>query len=139
MLVKTVVLFTSIAIVALFALVFLSRAGELFRLSVRDGRVLVVSGRVPTSFLDDVRDILDSPLAGGKRVHRATIVGHKSGRGGRLALSGDLADATAQRLRNTFSLYPSVRLVNAPAIARPTLGQRLGIAWLAWLLEEAPK
>ncbi len=38
-------------------------------------------------------------------------------------------------MRNAFMLYPSAQLRSAPAIARPTLGQVVGIAWLAWMLE----
>jgi hypothetical protein len=38
-------------------------------------------------------------------------------------------------MRNIFALYPLSQLRHAPAIARPTLGQLAGVAWLAWLLD----
>ncbi len=40
-----------------------------------------------------------------------------------------------QRLRNAFALFPTSKLRAAASVARPTLGQVLGIAWLAWLLD----
>jgi hypothetical protein len=38
-------------------------------------------------------------------------------------------------MRNVFALYPASQLRQAPAIAQPTLGQLMGVAWLAWLLD----
>ncbi|MEZ4406905.1 MAG: hypothetical protein R3A52_10560 [Polyangiales bacterium] len=35
-------------------------------------------------------------------------------------------------MRNVFALEPLRRLLTAPGIKRPTLGQRLGWPWLAW-------
>lgn len=55
--------------------------------------------------------------------------------GGQLYASGDIDDFMEQRLRNIFRMYPVSQLRAAPKIGRPTLGQVLGIAWLAWLFE----
>jgi hypothetical protein len=107
-----------------------ARDRELFCLSVRDGRVLIVRGRIPAGLLSDIRDVIKRPT-----VARATIRGVKQEEGARLAVSGTIDEGRAQRLRNIFHLYPISQLRAAPAIARPTLGQMLGIAWLAWLLE----
>jgi len=50
-------------------------------------------------------------------------------------VSGDIDEGRAQRLKNCFRLYPISMLRSAPIVGRPTLGQVLGIAWLAWLLD----
>ena len=105
------------------------RINELFLLSVRNGRVIVVRGRVPPGFLRDVRMIM-------RGVPRATIRGVKSEGHARITGSG-LDERVLQRLRNAFGTYPASRLRGAPPITRPTLGQVLGIAWLAWLLDSS--
>lgn len=112
----------------------IARQRELFCLSVRGGRVLVVRGRIPPGLLRDVRDVISA--AG---VPRATIRGVRTENGARLVASGAVSDHVAQRLRNVFGLHPVSRLVAAPPIARPTLGQVLGIAWLAWLLDRSSR
>jgi len=61
----------------------------------------------------------------------------KTEHGGRLVVSGAIDERTEQRLRNLFALYPASQLRKAPAIAKPTFGQLLGIAWLAWLLDRS--
>ena len=114
----------------LVAYVWSSRARELFCLSVRDGHVLVVRGRIPGGLLSDFRDVVSRPA-----VKRATIRAEKQEHGARLSVSGSIDEGREQRLRNIFRLYPLSNLRAAPAIAEPTLGQVLGIAWLAWLLD----
>jgi hypothetical protein len=109
---------------------FLERQNELFRLSVRHGRVLLVRGRIPPGLLGDIKDAVARPP-----VLRGTIRAVKEDGGARLTASGGIDEGLAQRLRNIFRLYPVSRLRAAPAIARPTMGQLLGIAWLAWLLD----
>jgi predicted methyltransferase MtxX (methanogen marker protein 4) len=120
-----------IPIVVVGALLFfwLSRANEIFCVSVRDGRVLVVRGRIPGGLLSDIRDVVQKPI-----VQRATIRGVKREHGARLAVSG-IDEGREQRLRNIFRLYPISNLRAAPVVAQPTLGQILGFAWLAWLLD----
>lgn len=109
---------------------WLTRAGELFLVSVRDGKILVVRGRAPSGFVREARDVV-------RGVRRATICATKEEDRARLHFSGDLGEAREQRLRNLFALYPASKLRQAPAIARPTLGQILGVAWLAWLLDRS--
>lgn len=106
-----------------------ARANELFYLSVRDAEVLVVRGRIPARLLSDIRDVVER---GG--VKRGSICAAKESGGARLSVSGDVDANTAQRLRNVFGIYPMAGLRSAPPISHPTLGQILGIAWLAWLL-----
>ncbi len=106
------------------------RQRELFMISVREGRVLVVRGRVPGGFRTDVAE-----LAARHGHARATIRAMRDPAGARLVMSGDLDEGHKQRLRNVFALYPASKLRTAPTIARPSLGQILGITWLAWLFE----
>lgn len=105
---------------------------DLFCLSILGGRVLVVRGRVPARFVVDVRDLIAR-----SGVVSASIRARPTEHGGRLVFSGDLDDGTQQRLRNVFGLIPAVQLRSAPAIQRPTLGQRVGVAWLAWLFNRS--
>ena len=116
-----------IAAVAILAFVVFTRMSELFCISIKNGKTLVVRGRVPPGFFIDV-----SRVAVG--IDDATIWARKSDGHARLTASG-LDERTLQRLRNAFSTYPMSRLKSAPGIERPTIGQVLGIAWLAWLLE----
>jgi hypothetical protein len=118
-----------VAAVALVAYLWTSRARELFCVSVRDGQVLVVRGRVPGGLLSDIRDVVSKPV-----VRRATIRAEKQEHGARLSVSGGIDEGREQRLRNIFRLYPLSNLRAAPEVAQPTLGQALGIGWLAWWL-----
>lgn len=106
------------------------RAHELFRLSVRNGRILVVSGRIPASLLHDFRAVVASPP-----VARATISAHREAAGARLSVTGTADAGQEQRLRNIFHAYPQSRLRAAPRPRQQTIGQIFGLAWLAWLLE----
>lgn len=111
----------------LLFLFVVARQNALFVLSVRNGRVLVVRGRVPAGFLADVEGVV-------RGVRSATIRAEKDQGHARLTATG-VDERVLQRLRNAFGLYPIARLRAVPPIARPTLGQVLGIAWLAWLLD----
>ena len=107
---------------------FLSRR-TLFKLSIRDGEVLVVSGRVPVRFLQDVREVVrDEALTRGS----VSAVARETGAG--LTFWG-IPEGPQQRLRNAFRLYPVGDLRHAPPIDKPTLGQFLGFAWLAWAMQ----
>jgi hypothetical protein len=127
-------LYAVVAVAALFAVAWLVRHEDLFCLSVRDGRVLVVRGCAPPGFVSDVRDI-----AAREGVRDATVRAVKTERGGRLLFSGDLSEGTQQRLRNVFGILPAAQLRHAPPIKNPTLGQALGIAWLAWILDSSSR
>lgn len=122
------VLVLGILLVGFFILV--SRAGELFYVSVRDGKLLVVRGRVPVSMLQEFRDAVNQPT-----VRRGSIRAFRTSSGGQLSCSGDISDGREQRMRNTFMLYPAAQLRSAPPIKSPTLGQLTGVAWLAWMLD----
>lgn len=120
-----------VAIVAIVVIVVVSRANELFCLSVKDGRVLVVRGRIPPGLLHALTDVVARA-----RVPRGTIRAYADTHHARLAISG-MDDGIAQRLRNTFGHHPTARIKSAPPIRTPrNLGQLLGIAWLAWLFTD---
>jgi hypothetical protein len=112
---------------------FAVRSGEIFCVSVRDGRALVIRGRVPPALLRAIREIIASQPA----VARATIKAVRGEHGARLTARGAIDEGRIQRLRNAFGLFPTAKLRAAAPIARPSLGQVLGIAWLAWMLDRS--
>ena len=99
-------------------------------MSVREGKVLVVRGRVPGGMLHEIAESMSRP-----RIRRCSIKAVKTESGGRLQFSGDIDEGRRQRMRNVFALYPASQLRQAPAIDQPTVGQLAGVAWLAWLLD----
>ncbi len=121
-----------VAVCVFVGLWFFSRTGELFCLSVRGGKVLVLRGRAPGNFVSEARAII--ARAG---IRSATIRAIKGEDRARLVFSGKIDEGTEQRLRNMFALYPAAQLRKAPLIAKPTLGQVVGVAWLAWLLDRS--
>jgi hypothetical protein len=124
-------MWTVLVVLAVLAgLWWLSQAGALFVVSVRHGQVLVLRGRVPVMLLSAIRESVSAPP-----VPRATIKAVRAELGARLVFSGGIDEDRRQRLRNVFGIFPMSRLRAAPPIARPTLGQILNIAWLAWLLD----
>lgn len=120
------------AIVGVGALV-LSRANEIFYVSIRGGRCLLVRGRIPPSLWRELREVVRIA-----RVRHGAVRAVKSGWRPRLVCDG-LDEGTAQRLRNAFGAQGFGHLkASAPAGAggggHRNLGQLLGFAWLAWLL-----
>ena len=79
-------LYVVFAAALLFGIWWLTRAGELFCLSVRNGRVLVVRGRPPVGFVSESRSVV-------RGVRRATIRAVKHEDRARLSFSGDLGEA----------------------------------------------
>lgn len=122
----------AIAVIVVVAVWWFTRMSELFYISVRDGKTLVVRGRVPVSMLQEFKEAVANP-----KVKRGSIRAFKTESGGQLVCSGDIGDGREQRMRNTFMLYPASQLRHAPAIQQPTLGQLSGIAWLAWMFDRS--
>ena len=118
--------------VVVLVVFFAMRPGEIFCVSVRDGRALVIRGRVPPA-LRAIREIVASQPA----IARATIKAVRGEHGARLTARGAIDEGRIQRLRNAFGLFPTAKLRTAAPIARPSLGQVLGIAWLAWMLDRS--
>ena len=104
------------------------RSRELFVLSVRGGRVLLVRGRIPVGLSHALSDVLSRA-----RVKRATLRALRSEGYARVEASG-LDANTLQRSRNVVGTVAFERILNAPPQRRQNLGQRLGIEWLSWLL-----
>jgi hypothetical protein len=102
------------------------RALALCVLSVRAGRVLVIRGNLPQGLFDALSDVMARA-----RVQRATLTLWRNQGTVRVSASG-LPEAVLQRARNVVGTYPYQRLVSASWPASRNLGQRLGIAWLAW-------
>jgi hypothetical protein len=119
-----------LAVGAVVGIWYFTRMGLLFHVSVKNGKVLLVSGRVPGNMLHEIAESMSRP-----RVRRGAIRAYKTESGAQLRFSGDIDEGRQQRMRNVFALYPASQLRHAPAIQRPTLGQLSGIAWLAWLLD----
>lgn len=104
------------------------RMNELFALSIRDGRVLVIRGGVPAGLLAAISDVVRDA-----RVRRGTLRAVRGPDHARLIVSG-ADEGTAQRLRNVFGIHPIHELRAAPAAANRNIGQLVGWAWLSWLL-----
>jgi hypothetical protein len=123
-----------VVVVLLLGAWWLTRVGELFYISVRDGKALVVRGRVPISMLQEFREAITAPT-----VRRGSIRAYKTEHGGQLSCGGDISEGREQRMRNTFMLYPASQLRSAPAIQEPTIGQLAGVTWLAWMLDRSDR
>ena len=118
--------------IAVFALIFfwvIPRINELFLISVRGGKLLVVRGNVPVAVKRDFADVIKR--AG---IEQATIRAIKTDSQARLVMGG-VDEKTAQQLRNLFGIYPVSKLRTArPSIEQRNFGQRLGLVWLSWML-----
>lgn len=118
----------AIAGIVAAVLLIARRAGELFLVSIKNGEVLPVRGRIPKSLLSAFRDV-----ARLESIPRATVRAVMENGAPRLIVTG-VDDGTAQQLRNSFSVHPLSKLRAAAPPADRNLGQLLGFAWLAWLL-----
>jgi len=116
-----------VVVAALVLLVVYLRARELFCVSVRGGRTLVVRGRIPPGLLTSIGEVVRRD-----GVKRGTVKALRGEHNARLVTSG-MSEATEQRLRNVFGIHPVQKLRSAPPIRAKNLGQVLGIAWLAWM------
>jgi len=110
----------------LFFFVIVPRMNELFLISVRDGKVLVVRGRIPIRVRQDLAEVVRRA-----RVRRGSIRAVRQSGHARLSTSG-MDEGVTQRLRNVFGIHPVQKLQTAPLLPHRNLGQLLGFAWLAW-------
>jgi hypothetical protein len=118
-----------VVVLGLLALMwFAFRARDICVLSVRRGRLLVMRGGLPQSLLSALSEIVER--AG---VAKATLRIGRDGERGRLSARG-LDAAALQQARNVLGTYPLPRLLAGHVRQPQNLGQRLGIAWLAWQL-----
>lgn len=120
-----------VLLLALAAWLVVERANELFVLSVRGGRTILLRGHVPPRLQQEMSDVMRRA-----RVQRSTIRVVRCDSHARVVASG-VDDGTAQRLRNVLGTHPIAALRAKHRLPRPNLGQILGIGWLAWwLLDE---
>jgi hypothetical protein len=108
---------------------FVWRSAELFCLSWRGDRLVLVRGRLPPMLKGDLADALSHMKA-----PPCTVVARKEEGGAQLRAHG-LDEFAEQRLRNIFRLYPISALRAARAPSRGRLWRLLGISWLVvWAL-----
>ncbi len=123
----------AVALIAIVAIMVVSRANELFYISIREGRCMIVRGNVPPSIWSEVREVVR--ISG---VRRGSIRAVKDGGQPRLLFEG-LDERVAQRLRNSvgnrgFGRMRASASAQSGCSSSRNLGQLLGVAWLAWLL-----
>jgi hypothetical protein len=123
---------TAVVLTALIAWLVWERQRELFLISVRDGKVLLVRGRVPGALMNDVADVVGRE----PKVRRGRVRAVKDANRARIVTSG-IDEFREQRLRNIFSVHPVSHLTAAPPLSRRSVGQFLGIAWLAWIFDRS--
>jgi len=117
-------------LLALLALLwFAFRGRDICVLSARRGRLLVMRGGLPPSLLTALSEIVARA-----NTRRATVRIAREGERGRLSARG-LDPEALQRARNVLGTYSLPRLLAGHPRRRQNLGQRLGVAWLAWRLE----
>lgn len=118
-------------LVAGVAYLVISRANELFCVSIRGGACLVVRGRVPPKLW---RELVTTAQVNG--ITRGTIRAVKEGGAARLVTDGISPEIT-QRLRNSVGSagLSAMRVSQTGSGASRNLGQLLGIVWLAWMLD----
>lgn len=117
----------ALVIVVVFVL---RRMNELFCVSIRNGRCLVVRGRVPPSMMREIADV-----ARRANIRRGEVRVVKREQRARLVTRG-VDEGTTQRLRNVVGNAGLGRMkVSEKAVKVPrNLGQLVGVAWLAWML-----
>ena len=90
--------------------VALSRANELFLLTLHGGKLRVVRGRIPNRLLSDLADVVASSAPEGTRLRGVVRDGHAA-----IDVRGrPLSAPLRQRLRNVISLWPVAKIRNAP-------------------------
>jgi hypothetical protein len=88
-----------VVVAALVLLVVYLRARELFCVSVRGGRTLLVRGRIPAGLLSSIGEVVRRD-----GVKRGTVKALRGEHSARLVTSG-MSEATEQRLRNVFGRH----------------------------------
>lgn len=124
-------LLIGLVVLGVVGYVVVSRLNEIFCVSIRDGRCLVIRGHVSPALWRELTAVVR--LA---RVESGTVRAIKQGGRPRLVTRG-LDEGTTQRLRNAFGTAGfggAKASASTPSPSGRNLGQMLGIAWLAWLL-----
>jgi hypothetical protein len=103
-----------LALMSIPLVISLRRAGELFCVTVRDGKVTFRRGRLPQRLLDDICDVVSRP-----QVKRATIRVVREAARPRAIITGDVSPATRQRLRNVVGTFSTAKLEAGGRPSRP--------------------
>ena len=101
----------ALSLLLLPLVISIRRSTELFRIRVRTGTASFVRGRIPSSLLADVSDILRTPP-----VERAEIWAVRRSGKATLETKGEISAEQCQRLRNVLGTYSLQRIL---AGARP--------------------
>lgn len=120
-----------LAVVGGVAYLVISRANELFCVSIRDGKCLVIRGAVPPKIWREL--VTTARMAG---IRSGTIRAVKQNGAARLVTTG-IDPSVTQRLRNSIGSagLNAIKLgTRKGGDASRNLGQLLGITWLAWML-----
>jgi hypothetical protein len=98
-------LLAALVLVLLPLIIAIRRAAELFVVKVRRGEAHLFRGRIPQSLLDEIGDVVRSPMVGDAELRVVR-------RGGRPELSsrGELGADQLQRLRNVLGRYSVQRI-----------------------------
>lgn len=119
----------ALLVVVFTILTALVRANELFCVSSRRGKVLVVRGALPEAVHAALERELRLPA-----VDHALVKGFANDDEVRLTVTG-LGDASEQRVHDLFALYP-LELAAWPRSTSRTWWQVVGFVWLAWWMQE---
>lgn len=106
-----------VALALLPLIISIRRGTELFLIKVRDGDARFSRGRMPQSLLDDIGDIVSSPL-----VARADLLAVRRGGRPELVVRGEVSPDQRQRLRNVLGQYSVQRIA---AGGKPRAGSRI--------------
>ena len=71
-----------------------------FRLTIKDGKIVKIQGDAPLSWLDEIERNI-------QKVRCGHILGYREGGRVRLKFNGDIQDSIAQKLRNIFGVSQS--------------------------------
>jgi hypothetical protein len=98
-------LLAALALALLPLVISIRRAAELFVVKVREGEAHLFRGRIPQSLLDEIGDVVRSPLVADAELRVVR-------RGGKPELScrGELGADQLQRLRNVLGRYSVQRI-----------------------------
>jgi len=114
------------------AYVVISRANELFCVSIRGGRCLEIRGRVPPKLWRELVTVVRQA-----NIRSGTVRAVKRGGAARLVMTG-IDPRKQQRIRNSVG-SAGLSAMKLGSSSRNdggarNLGQLLGLTWLAWLL-----
>lgn len=115
--------FLLLIIIAVLAFWWIDRSRELFKLSLRGGKLVRVRGSISRPLLANLQDVVGSARTGSIRAIRTP-------HGATLVVSSGFASDAEQRLRNVFELQPTSQLSARPVDTRKAASDVFTLAWL---------